>query len=85
VTAGLTYQCVSCESATFLHPAGEESSCGAIKGSCAILYRAGWRPAQVRVSLQAPEGHQDQHLLTRGGWVCPECVGRFAKPEEWLR
>jgi hypothetical protein len=80
----MVFKCECCESAAFYHPA-DDPNCKSVNGQCDLLRRAGWRPAWVRIVLQAPEGCQDQPILSRGAWMCPECIGRFAKPEEWLR
>jgi hypothetical protein len=77
------FKCACCESATFKHPA-EDLNCKSVHGQCELLRRAGWRPAWVRIVLLAPKEYQDQHILSRGAWVCPECIGRLAQPEERL-
>lgn len=49
-------------------------------GGCSLLVRAGWKPVWVRVlmELHGLRG-DDEHLLSRGGWVCPACIKRFAR------
>ena len=69
-----TYRCEYCR-ATFEHPGSEE--CETVRTHCAHLMNAGWRPVWVRVSLQGPEGEQDRHIFSKGGWICVQCAKTF--------
>jgi len=57
----LMYQCAhtGC-TRTFAHPE-DEDNCEALRGYCAHLMRAGWRPVWVKTETGK-----------KGGWVCRE-------------
>ena len=76
------YHCENCE-AIFDHPNTEE--CESVEGHCILLVTAGWKPAWVKVSLEAPVGEQNQHIFSRGGWICPACVKQYAVPAKTRR
>ena len=70
------YRCMHCE-ATFEHPNVEE--CATVGGHCALLVCAGWKPVWVHVALDNG-ADTERHIFSRGGWICPECAGKFAPP-----
>ena len=55
--------------------------CEHVKGGCSLLTGAGWKPVWVRVfmELDGLRDGDDEHLLSRGGWVCPACIEKFAR------
>ena len=71
---------VVCE-ATFEHPDVHECEHieGAVAVGCALLVRAGWRSVWLRVALEHSSGFmsKNQHIFSRGGWICPACVTRY--------
>jgi hypothetical protein len=71
-----TYRCEYPCGSTFEHPESEE--CSMVDGGCELLMNAGWRPVWVKVSLESASGEQNRHIFSRGGWICPACVQRFA-------
>jgi len=70
----MIFRCESCESATFEHP--DTTECDSVEGACALLVRAGWKSVWVTLELWQP-GSSGKHILSRGGWICHECVRRF--------
>lgn len=73
-----TYRCVNCES-EFEHPNVEE--CETIGSNCALLVCAGWSPVWVRVLVDV-NSDRERHIFSKGGWICPQCVARFAPAPE---
>ena len=70
------YRCDGCP-ATFEHPDVEE--CASVEGGCEHLMRAGWRQAYLRIFFGKSERLKPwgTHILSRGGWICPDCVKRY--------
>ncbi len=58
---------------------GDNDHCS--ESDCSLLRDAGWKPVWVRVfmELDGLRDGEDEHLLGRGGWICPACIEKFAR------
>lgn len=89
-----TYRCEYCE-ATYEHADVED--CPTVDGHCAHLMNDGWRPVWLHATIDPPRedaprrrrvgrrraSPMGRHIFSRGGWICPSCVQRFAP--RWAR
>ena len=70
------FRCFGCD-AKFVHQ-GPEDDCPTVEGRCGQLIEGGWKPVRSQIMFDYPMGKKKPlHLISRGGWICAECVRRY--------